>query len=88
VPADTLTLLTALLVVTTARASEPADGFTRGLAVHEGDVVQHSAFGRGVVESLATSKAGHPQATVDFGPQLGRKRLVLRYAPLKIIKRA
>src|SRR3954452_8685239 len=56
VPEDTVTLLTALLVVTTARASEPADGFTRGLAVHEGDVVQHSAFGRGGVESLATSK--------------------------------
>lgn len=59
---------------------EPATG---GLRISVGDRVEHSAFGLGTV--LDVAGAGDAmQATVDFGSG-GHKRLVVRYAPLRVV---
>ncbi len=46
-----------------------------------GDRVTHDAFGMGTVVAVRGSEAS-AEAEVDFGEQVGRKRLLLRYAPL------
>jgi hypothetical protein len=52
-----------------------------------GDVVNHAAFGRGTVLETSRNAPGGQQATVDFGSS-GTKRLVLRYAPLRLVSRS
>ncbi len=47
-----------------------------------GQRVSHDAFGLGTVVSV-TGAGDRAQAEVDFGPELGVKRLLLRYAPIE-----
>jgi DNA helicase-2/ATP-dependent DNA helicase PcrA len=47
-----------------------------------GDRVTHDAFGMGTVVAVRGVDAS-AEAEVDFGEQVGRKRLLLRYAPLE-----
>lgn len=56
------------------------------LAVATGAVVRHQTFGLGDV--IATSGSGESStATVNFyRPDVGQKRLILRYAPLDVIR--
>lgn len=60
--------------------------FQKGLVLRVGDRIEHSTFGRGDVEVLA-GPDDKRVATVDFGDVLGQKRLVVRYAPLRVIHR-
>jgi DNA helicase-2/ATP-dependent DNA helicase PcrA len=46
-----------------------------------GDRVTHDAFGMGTVVAVRGADAS-AEAEVDFGEEVGRKRLLLRYAPL------
>ena len=46
-----------------------------------GDRVTHDAFGMGTVVAVRGA-AESSEAEVDFGGETGRKRLLLRYAPL------
>lgn len=59
---------------------------TTALAVAAGSVVRHSRFGLGDV--VSTSGAGdHATATVKFyRPDVGEKHLLVRYAPLEVIR--
>ena len=50
-------------------------------ALVPGDRVTHDAFGMGRVVSVRGTDAS-AEAEVDFGEQVGRKRLLLRYAPV------
>lgn len=59
-------------------------GFTKGVEVAVGAVVNHSTFGRGTV--TATRGAGTSrQAEVAFAPEIGSKWLLLTYAPLQLV---
>jgi hypothetical protein len=52
------------------------------LSLTSGDRVEHDKFGFGIVQS--TSGSGTKvEAMIDFGEELGVKRLILPYAPLK-----
>jgi DNA helicase-2/ATP-dependent DNA helicase PcrA len=51
-------------------------------ALAVGDKVSHDTFGVGVVASVL-GQADKAQAEVEFGGDVGRKRLLLRYAPLE-----
>ncbi|GHB11861.1 MULTISPECIES: hypothetical protein [Streptomyces] len=53
----------------------------RVVKVAVGDEVDHESFGRGTVSSVSGSGES-AKATVDFD-EAGRKRLLLRYAPLR-----
>ena len=66
------------LVGVTDWCVEPAGALDLGLA--PGDEVVHRQWGRGVVATV-TGQGERVMAEVDF-PGLGRKRLLLRYAPL------
>jgi DNA helicase-2/ATP-dependent DNA helicase PcrA len=46
-----------------------------------GDRVTHDAFGMGTVVTVRGADTS-AEAEVDFGDEVGRKRLLLRYAPL------
>jgi DNA helicase-2/ATP-dependent DNA helicase PcrA len=50
-------------------------------SLHPGDRVTHDAFGMGLVVTVRGA-AESAEAEVDFGDELGRKRLLLRYAPV------
>jgi hypothetical protein len=52
------------------------------LALAPGDTVIHDIFGHGTVISMSDSGAD-TEAVIDFGAELGVKRLILGYAPLK-----
>ena len=47
-----------------------------------GDRVTHDSFGLGTVTAV-TGEGDRAQAEVDFGPETGVKRLLLRFAPLE-----
>jgi DNA helicase-2/ATP-dependent DNA helicase PcrA len=51
------------------------------VALVAGDRVSHDAFGLGTVVSV-NGVGDRAEATVDFGPATGEKRLLLRYAPV------
>lgn len=51
-----------------------------------GDIVEHRNFGRGVIASTAGEREQR-EATVDF-EGVGRKQLLLGYAPLYVVKRS
>jgi DNA helicase-2/ATP-dependent DNA helicase PcrA len=62
----------------------PGAGFRPVPVLRAGDRVNHDVFGLGRV--VATARSGDDaEATVDFGPELGPKRLLLRYAPIEKI---
>ncbi|CAO5148560.1 ATP-dependent DNA helicase UvrD1 [Frankia sp. AiPs1] len=50
--------------------------------LHQGDRVTHDSFGLGLVVSLA-GIGDSIEATIDFGAEVGTKRLLLRYAPVE-----
>jgi DNA helicase II / ATP-dependent DNA helicase PcrA len=50
-------------------------------SLQPGDRVTHDAFGMGLVVSVRGA-AESAEAEVDFGDEVGRKRLLLRYAPV------
>jgi DNA helicase II / ATP-dependent DNA helicase PcrA len=50
-------------------------------ALSVGDRVTHDAFGMGKVVALRGAESS-AEADVDFGDEVGRKRLLLRYAPI------
>jgi DNA helicase-2/ATP-dependent DNA helicase PcrA len=50
-------------------------------SLHPGDRVTHDAFGMGLVVTVRGA-AESAEAEVDFGDEVGRKRLLLRYAPV------
>ncbi len=59
-----------------------APGLRPVVSLAPGDRVSHDAFGLGVV--VATAGMGESaEATVSFGPEVGTKRLLLRYAPVE-----
>ncbi|HVF19365.1 MAG TPA: DNA helicase PcrA [Mycobacteriales bacterium] len=61
---------------------KPAAGLRPIIAVAPGDRVTHDSFGLGVV--VATAGMGDSaEATVNFGGEVGTKRLLLRYAPVE-----
>ena len=51
------------------------------IALSPGDRVTHDAFGMGTVVQVSGADSS-AQVEVDFGEGVGRKRLLLRYAPL------
>ncbi len=52
------------------------------ISLSPGDRVNHDTFGLGVV--VTTNGSGdHAEATIDFGAEVGSKRLLLRYAPVE-----
>ncbi|MGA8045853.1 MAG: 3'-5' exonuclease, partial [Dermatophilaceae bacterium] len=59
-----------------ARGSRPVP------ALSTGDRVTHDTFGLGTVTAV-TGEGDRAQAEVDFGPETGLKRLLLRFAPLE-----
>ncbi len=62
--------------------AKPAAGLRPIIAVAPGDRVTHDSFGLGVV--VATAGMGDSaEATVNFGGEVGTKRLLLRYAPVE-----
>ncbi len=52
------------------------------ISLHSGDRVSHDSFGLGTVVRVE-GDAEKAMAHVDFGPDTGVKRLLLRYAPLE-----
>ncbi|MEJ7773777.1 MAG: abortive infection family protein [Nocardioidaceae bacterium] len=68
-----------------ATPPRPPPGFTTGLDVVKGAVVNHSTFGRGEVTEVKGAGVGK-QAVVDFPEPIGRKRLVLKHAPLQLVQ--
>ncbi|HVM68439.1 MAG TPA: DNA helicase PcrA, partial [Gaiellaceae bacterium] len=52
------------------------------ISLDVGDRVTHDAFGVGTVVATA-GVADRAEATIDFGPATGTKRLLLRYAPVE-----
>lgn len=64
----------------------PAE-FATGLVLHVGDRVEHNTFGRGDV-TVVQGPDSNQLATVNFGGELGDKRLVIRHAQLRVISRA
>jgi DNA helicase-2/ATP-dependent DNA helicase PcrA len=62
------------------RAAGP--GLRPVISLSPGDRVNHDTFGLGVV--ITTNGSGdHAEATIDFGAEVGSKRLLLRYAPVE-----
>jgi hypothetical protein len=59
-----------------------AEAKVASLSLTPGDSVEHDRFGQGIVQSISGSGA-KTEAMIDFGKELGVKRLVLGYAPLK-----
>ena len=53
--------------------------------LHVGDLVRHSSFGEGVVTGYEPDKLD-VQVTVEFSNGVGRKRLLLSFAPLEKIE--
>ena len=51
------------------------------IALNPGDRVSHDSFGLGRVVAVR-GLADQAEAEVDFGGDVGSKRLLLRYAPL------
>jgi DNA helicase-2/ATP-dependent DNA helicase PcrA len=51
------------------------------VALVAGDRVSHDAFGLGTVVTVS-GVGDRAEATIDFGPATGEKRLLLRYAPV------
>jgi DNA helicase-2/ATP-dependent DNA helicase PcrA len=68
-----------------ARANRAGRSAGTGLRVvpslSAGDRVTHDAFGMGTVVAVRGADTT-AEAEVDFGDEVGRKRLLLRYAPL------
>ena len=63
---------------------KPPTGLRPIISVAPGDRVTHDSFGLGVV--VATAGMGDSaEATVNFGGDVGTKRLLLRYAPVEKI---
>jgi DNA helicase-2/ATP-dependent DNA helicase PcrA len=52
------------------------------IALVVGDRVTHDVFGLGTVSEVSGVGSG-AQAVIDFGGEVGRKRLLLRYAPVE-----
>ncbi len=52
------------------------------LAISQGDIVTHAAFGTGTVLSISGS-GSNTSAIIDFGIEYGTKNLALGYAPIK-----
>jgi DNA helicase-2/ATP-dependent DNA helicase PcrA len=52
------------------------------IALHSADRVSHDSFGLGTVVRVE-GEGDKVMAHVDFGPETGVKRLLLRYAPLE-----
>ena len=62
--------------------ARPGVGLRPIVALTEGDRVNHDAFGMGSV--IAVRGAGdRAEADIDFGGDVGTKRLLLRYAPVE-----
>jgi ATP-dependent DNA helicase UvrD/PcrA len=59
-----------------------AEAKVASLSLTPGDSVEHDKFGQGIVQSVSGSGA-KTEAMIDFGKELGVKRLVLGYAPPK-----
>lgn len=57
----------------------------RVASVSEGDFVAHETFGDGQVTEVL-GRGDRQVAAVDFGADVGVKRLLLRYAPLRMIR--
>jgi DNA helicase-2/ATP-dependent DNA helicase PcrA len=64
-----------------ARGRTAGPGLRPIPSLSPGDRVNHDAFGMGTVVGV-TGSDDKAQAEVDFGGDVGRKRLLLRYAPL------
>ena len=63
------------------RPGAVAVGLRPVISLAPGDRVSHDGFGMGVV--VATAGLGESaEATINFGPENGTKRLLLRYAPV------
>jgi hypothetical protein len=60
-------------------------GGQRVTSVSVGDFVRHETFGEGQVTS-AIGEDDQRIASVDFGGDVGVKRLLLRYAPLQLVR--
>ena len=66
---------------TIARGRVAGPGLRPIIALNPGDRVNHDAFGMGTVVAVR-GVAESSEAEVDFGGDVGTKRLLLRYAPL------
>ena len=62
------------------RAAGP--GLRPVISLSPGDRVNHDTFGLGVV-TTTNGSGDHAEATIDFGAEVGSKRLLLRYAPVE-----
>jgi hypothetical protein len=71
------------------RATSPTGAIYEGeratLAI-PGETLRHASYGLGRVISVG-GPPDDPEAMVDFGEEYGVKRLLLRYAPLRRVKR-
>ena len=63
------------------RSQSPGTGLRPIPSLSPGDRVTHDAFGMGTVVAVRGADSS-AEAEVDFGDEVGRKRLLLRYAPL------
>ncbi len=68
--------------VATARPRAAGPGSRPVVALAAGDRVTHDTFGLGTVVATAGA-ADKAEATIDFGGEVGTKRLLLRYAPVQ-----
>jgi hypothetical protein len=59
-------------------------GFSHGLDLEPDQVVRHPAFGQGRVVAVRGAGA-EAQAEIEFVSLVGVKRLMLKYAPLRLI---
>jgi DNA helicase-2/ATP-dependent DNA helicase PcrA len=66
---------------TIARGRVAGPGLRPIIALNPGDRVNHDAFGMGTVVAVR-GEAESSEAEVDFGGDVGTKRLLLRYAPV------
>ncbi|MGI8682166.1 MAG: 3'-5' exonuclease, partial [Mycobacteriales bacterium] len=62
------------------RAAGP--GLRPVISLSAGDRVNHDTFGLGIV-TVTAGIGDHAEATIDFGAEVGSKRLLLRYAPVE-----
>lgn len=70
---------------TTQQVPPAPPGFQTGIDVAVGAVVNHSTFGRGRVTTVRIAEGGK-QAEVTFADPIGAKWLLLRYAPLQLVR--